>query len=100
MDVSDEPGGTLPPYQPDRDTVRVRIESPPRDFIARLHGGPYDGCAVTIRSDGWRQVPDGDTVCIEDDVDPSQPDARYLPRAEQPDDRRYRDLDYDAPETT
>lgn len=72
------------------DTQRFVIPPPPRDVIARLHGGPYDGYAVPMYD--WPGA--NDTVVIEDDEDPTQPDARYLPRAEQGDDRRYRDMEY------
>lgn len=72
------------------DTQRFVIPAPPRDVIARLHGGPYDGHAVPMYD--WPGA--RDTVVIEDDEDPTQPDARYLPRTVQPDDRRYRDMDY------
>jgi hypothetical protein len=75
------------------DTQVFVIPPPPRDVVARLHGGPYDGYAVPMCD--WPGP--SDTVVIEDDVDPSQPDARYLPRAEQPADRRYRDMDYTEP---
>jgi hypothetical protein len=74
----------------------VAIKPPPRDVTAYLHGGPYDGHAVPMLD--WPGP--NDTVVIEDDEDPTQPDARYIPRAEQPADRRYRHLDYAPPEET
>lgn len=83
----------MPGWRPDGDMRIFAIERPPRDVIARLHGGPYNGYAVPMYD--WPGP--SDTVAIEDDEDPTQPDARYLPRAEQPDDRRYRDMDYAQP---
>lgn len=94
-DQPDEGGGTFPPYQPGSgDTVLARIDAPPAEVLARLHGGPCDGHVVVMRD----YPGEYDTVRIEDDVDPSQPDARYVPRDVQPADRRFRDLDYVEPD--
>jgi hypothetical protein len=84
----------MPGYRPGDDTVMAVIEPPPQDVLARLHGGPYDGHAVPMLN--WPGL--HDTVVIEDDEGPTQPVVRYVPRAVQPHDRRYRDLDFENPE--
>lgn len=66
---------------------------PPVEILAVLHGGPCDGCAVTLHDPQPH-----DTVRIEDDEDPSQPDAVYVPRPGQ-DDPDFWHFDY-APEQT
>lgn len=63
------------------------------DVLASCHDGPYDGYVITLHNPG-----PNDTIRIENDEDPSQPDAVYVPRPGQ-DDPEYRHFDW-APERT
>jgi hypothetical protein len=62
------------------------------DVLASCHGGPYDGYILTLHDPG-----PNDTIRIENDEDPNQPDAVYVPRRNQHGDPGFRDFDW-APE--